>query len=360
MSNEQTMAWTVFGIWNDMIYRGEDRVLEPRDHIWASEIGKAPVDVFLAMKAVPFTNPPNIRSRRKFIAGDFWEWFFVRLMQMAGIYLNTQEHLKHQYPGLLEVTGRLDIFAGGTPDFEKARFNITQGQLVDWFGQDGFGKQLQNTMLAIVDHLEKDYAGKDLKKLVIEVKSCSSFMFDKYERTGKASPNHVWQLFHYLKSKGLDEGHILYICKDDCRVMEFGVFNPSPAEDEYKAFIKVITDYHSRDEQPPLEPMVIYDPDDAKFFKNWKVEYSQYLTMLYGFETPDDYRKEWEGQVASMNRVFKRCVNGDKMTAGNLEVIGRVKATIFPQWDDLVADAIERKEAGALSTIEEEVSEYES
>lgn len=326
------------------------RVLVPRDHIWASEIGKAPIDIWLAMRATPYSTPPNIRSRRKFIAGDVWEWLVVRMLIVAGVFQSRQDHLRFQYPGLLEVTGKLDIIAGGMPDFEKARYNMTEGAMKVFFEEEeqGFGYRLQQTLLGITRELEKVANGQELKQLIVEVKSCSAFMFDKYERTGKASPNHVMQLFHYLKAKGFDEGHILYVCKDDSRMIEFAVFNPSPAEEIYKNYITLISENHKSTERPALAPLTVFDTDEAKFMKNWNVEYSNYLEMLYGYKTPDEYRQEWEPQINSWNRVFKRCVNGDRMTPGNLDVIERVKE-IYPTWDELVEMGKKLKAEGLLA-----------
>lgn len=343
----------MFHIWNEMLVSGDERVIEPRSRIWASELGKSHVDIWLALKGIQPTNPPNLRSRRKFMAGNFWEWFFVRMMHVAGIFQSSQDYIKVELPDLLPVTGKLDIKAGGKPDYVKARESIK----AFFEGDDSnFGIRLKNTMLAIVNHFETTFGDKSLKDLVIEVKSCSSFMFDHYERTGKANPNHVLQAFHYLKGTGMEEAHVFYVCKDDCRVMEFGVYNPSPVEDEYKEFIAEVTNFYKSDTQPPLAPLVVFDMETAKFSKNWQVEYSMYLKHLYGFEDPEHYREVWDREVASINRVFKRCVDGANMTKLNLEVIEKTKATLFPQWDELVAHGKKLKEEGKL---QEEVSNDE-
>jgi hypothetical protein len=44
--------------------------------------------------------------------------------------------------------------------------------------------------------------------------------------------------------------------------------------------------------------------------------------------------------VSDMNRVFKRCVAGAKMTDLNVQVIASAKR-IFPAWDDYVDQARE-------------------
>jgi len=46
-------GWSVQGIWNEELTLGrKDRVLEPRDHIWASELGKSHYERYLKMTGV--------------------------------------------------------------------------------------------------------------------------------------------------------------------------------------------------------------------------------------------------------------------------------------------------------------------
>jgi hypothetical protein len=83
------------------------------------------------------------------------------------------------------------------------------------------------------------------------------------------------------------------------------------------------------------EHLVLYDFHSNKFKLNWKVQYSNYLTKIYGYTHQDDYDNEWKSRVASWNRVMTRCVNGDKMTPLNIDVIKDAKSQ-FPDWDNLV------------------------
>jgi hypothetical protein len=132
-------------------------------------------------------------------------------------------------------------------------------------------------------------------------------MFDVYERSGSANPNHRLQLYHYLKATGLDEGHILYICKDDCRMLEIGVMNPSPVEEEYRGDIEIMTDYVRRDVQPQLERAIVFDKDFSRFSANYKVGYSNYLTLLYGIKSQADFDNVYKPKAEQWNRVLKRC-----------------------------------------------------
>ncbi len=321
------MKWSIGQVWNEALENGSRREMKERDHIWASEIGGAYIDRYLKMKGTEPTNPPNPRSLRKFEAGNMMEWVVGMVLKRAGIYKDTQEWLAFQYPGLLKVTGKLDFLAGGEVDWEKAKASVFELELPEFFGR---------ATSKIIEYLSTTYP-QGLENIVIEVKSCSSFMFDRYEKTG-ADEHHQLQAFHYLKAKNMPEAHIVYISRDDLRMLEFGVFNPSPIEELYRRDIQTMTKIMGGEIEPQKELLVTYDQETGKFSRNWKVAYSNYLTMLYGYESQMAYEEAWTGKVNSWNRVMKRCVEGANMTKLNLDVIKEAKA-LFPNWDELVANS---------------------
>lgn len=344
------MSWSFFGIWNDSLLTGKQRELQPRDYMWASELGGSHIDRYLKMKAVTPTNPPNARSLRKFQAGNIWEWIIAHVLKRAGILISQQDWLPYQYEGLLKVTGKLDLMAGGSPDWEKARAEVKSLELPEL---------LERASLEIINQLQAKY-GNDLKKVILEVKSVSTFMFDRYERVGQPNPHHVMQLFHYLKAKDMQEGHIIYICKDDCRMLEMPVFHTpdgnSPAEQMYKKDIELMTNIIKSGVEPAKEEELLFDELSGKFTKNWKVEYSNYLTMLYGYKEPMAYSDRWKGDVASFNRTLKRVVDGANMTKLNLETIEKMRA-YFPNYDEIVQIAKDLASKGELTDEEAEGGE---
>jgi hypothetical protein len=50
----------------------------------------------------------------------------------------------------------------------------------------------------------------------------------------------------------------------------------------------------------------MFDPSVAKFSKHLGVEYSPYLSMLYGFANPDEYRRAVEPVVKRWNNALTR------------------------------------------------------
>lgn len=324
-------SWTFAQAWNQSLTVRAERPIEPRNYVWASEIGGSMIDRYLKMSGVAPGNAPNLRSLRKFQAGNIFEWLCALVLKRAGVLIEAQTKLSFQYPGLLRTSGKLDFLAGGQPDWNKARREMSGL---------GLPEMIQNASLAIIDRLESTFGNEPLKTIVLEIKSTSSFMYAKYERSGQANQNHRCQAFHYLKSQGLTEAHVVYVCRDDCMLLEFDVLNPSYVETEYKSDLEEITGYVQTQTRPEKEREILFDTDLFRFEKNWKVEYSNYLTMLYGYKQPIEYRDKVDRPIASWNRTFKRCVTGANMTKLNLESIAIAKKT-FPEWDVLVDRAKE-------------------
>ena len=272
------LSWSFSQIWNQSLENREERTLSPREKIWASELGGSFIDRYLKMRADPPTNPPNPRSLRKFEAGNMMEWLVGIVLKRAGILKENQKWLMYQYPDLLPVSGKFDYSAGGKPDWSKAAESVKVLELPQFFSR---------ATDAIIEHFSKNYPD-GLKEVILEIKSCSSFMMEKYEKCG-ASLNHKLQLFHYLKATEQDEGHLVYISKDDLRMLEFYVGNPSQIEDVYKQDISDMTAYLKMEFEPKKEDVILFDKEDFSFSGNWKVAYSNYLTKLYGYKNQMEY-----------------------------------------------------------------------
>jgi len=266
------------------------------------------------MKAVTPTNPPNMRSLRKFEAGNLVEWIVRYVLERAGIIFNTQERVMVEYPNMLKVSGRIDFLAGGRIDIERAKQDITSSHLPD---------SIQASSLYIAERLYDKFGDKELETKVLEIKSCSSFVMDMMEKTEKPIKHHRLQLFHYMKGLGLN-GELVYICKDDLRMMCFQYEPSADLEQEYLTDLAAITHYFTAGIQPPLEKSIVLE--DARFKKNFGIEYSNYLTLLYGHEEPRNYSDGIKSQVARWSRVIARYAKGDKITPKNAEVRAEIEA----------------------------------
>lgn len=315
------MNWTFYNIWNSSLENREERLLFPRSKIWASELGGSFIDRYLKMTAVKPSNPPNPRSLRKFEAGNIWEAIIGYVLSRAGILIEKQTWVQFTYPNLLPVSGKLDFLAGGYPDYDKA-ISIVQKEF-NWLPEF-----ISRATLSIVNTLKEKYPD-GLPKIVLEIKSCSSFMFEKYEVKNEASIQHKLQAFHYLKSQSMPEAHIVYICKDDARLLEIGIFNPSAIEDIYKKDIETITGYINSKQIPPKEKPIVFDEMFGRFSANWKVGYSSYLTYLYELENQFAFDEKYKPIVDRWNRVLGRIASGKDMTDNNKEALEEIKKEGF-------------------------------
>src|SRR5260221_285194 len=112
--------WNLAQLWNEVAYK-DNRPLQKRDYIYASEIGAPYIDRFYKMKAIPYTNPPNNRSLRKFLAGNIWEHIVRQILVACGVYKHEEVKIDAiPYEGMLSVHGRLDFKAGGYVDEQLA------------------------------------------------------------------------------------------------------------------------------------------------------------------------------------------------------------------------------------------------
>jgi len=331
---EKELTWSFAQIWNRSLENCPKRKYEPRERIWASEMGGAYIDRYLKMKGVEPTNPPNARSLRKFEAGNIWEAIIGYVLKRAGILLDSQEWLKYQYPNLLPVTGKLDFFAGGTPDYDKA-LRLIKTEFC-WLPAS-----LTQATTNIITHLREKYP-QGLKRIAMEMKSSSAFMFEVYERNKTPSIQHKKQIFHYLKSKNIDEGHIIYVCKDDARLLEFGVYNPSPVEALYKEDIEKMTNYLKNNIEPEKEKCIVFSEEFNSFSANYKVGYSNYLTKLYGFKNQFEFDNKYKKMVSGWNRVLKRIKEGKKTTEKNSIALKEIRDNGF-DIDDIVTKCKEVK-----------------
>lgn len=348
----QQKDWTFASVWNDCLltYSADmGRPVEPRDYIYASELGGSMIDRYLKMLGTKPTNPPNNRSLRKFQAGNLWEAIIQYVLLRAGILKRKQIRVEATLPGCLRVSGRVDFVAGGEVDYERAMREVDQLE----FLLDLLPEMVQYSTKKIIQKFAEDYAGVELLTKIMEVKSCSTFVFERALRTKKANPNHQLQNFHYVfGSEEIDFGCVTYVCKDDCRLLDFPIYSTSlDIQERYEKDIHTISGYVMNKELPPREELIIFDEDACKFNKNWKVEYSNYLTKLYKFKSPMDYADQYKGIAAGFNSTFKRCVEGKNLTDLNKQRIREAKK-LFPLWDDYVEKA---KSSGVLELVEDEI-----
>jgi hypothetical protein len=340
--------WNFSPLWNNALLNQPQRELKPRDYLYASELGGSKVDIYLKMLGTKPTNPPNFRSLRKFQAGYLWEWIVKLVFTQIGILKSVEVPVRTQDKGMLMVSGRLDVIAGGKPNFDEAIIKIKDL---------GLPETLENVTMFMINELAIQYGEKEFETYVVEVKSISAMMFEAYKKKRASFPLHCLQLFHYVRCGNMANlGKIVYVCKDDCRLLEYNINRDNEQlEKIYTDFVGDMTNYYNTKTMPPLEKFLTFDEDTFRFSKNWKVEYSNYLTMLYGFETPKAFADIYTSKANSFNRVFKRFVLGEKITDKNLEILKEMQ-----EWMPNIIEQVKKaKESGIFEQQENDDDEQE-
>lgn len=300
--------WQISKIWNESIDQGVEKPLVARERLWASELGKSDLDIYLKLLAEPVTNPFDARSKRKFEAGNLFEWIVKLILIRCGVYNESQKWVDNNEFGL-QVTGKIDHLVGGIPKYDQAKKDIEALML-----PDSFTKASES----ILNYFQANYPS-GLPQQGIEVKSTSSFGIEKVYFTGKALAGHDLQAFHYAYNTKLPFT-VLYICRDDLRMAEIPIL-PDNQEllEKYSNKIKGITKLYRDKTEPEKEPEIVYNSEEEKFSKNFNVEYSSYLKRNYGYEQPADYDEKISPIVMSWNRVLERIKSGKDMTDNNKE-----------------------------------------
>jgi hypothetical protein len=251
------------------------------------------IDRYLKMNGVQPTNKPNPRALRKMMAGNFTEAVVLYIFQRAGILQHSQQRFESDWTPL-SVHGKSDIIIGGRPNIDQARSAASQFL---------YFPEMYNISMKVIEGI----MDVDVPEMLYEVKSIATYKADEFERLGdkaKPIPNHQKQTGFYTIERNVEHSILSYICRDDLRMTEFYVFNtPELQRDIYKD-VETIKGYLDADQRPPMEEKIVME--DGRFRKNFNIEYSNYLTLLYGYEEPRDYSDEVSKTIAKWNRVIAR------------------------------------------------------
>lgn len=314
--------------WNKAVIRPE-RPLVPRDYCYASELGGSLIDRYLKMKGIPYTNMPNPRAKRKMMAGVFTESIICYVFYRAGILKQVQRRFESDWTPL-SVHGKSDLVVGGKPDIDQARKALQQFE---------YFPEMHEISMNIIENLES----RVYPDRLYEVKSIATYKADYFEKAGdnaKPVKGHEFQAKFYSVESNLPT-ILSYICRDDLRMTEFHINGDENAKKDIYNDVLSLKEYIDADERPPLQPLILLE--DGKFSKNLEVEYSNYLTMLYGFEEPRDYSESVKKQIASWNRVIARYKNGDKITDKNKVVREEIESNGY-NFEEILQSFVEINE----------------
>ena len=301
---EKTKILSLASVWNQAAIK-ENRPLKPRDYIYASELGGAFYDRWHKMKGREPLTPPNDRSLRKFFAGNVWEFVVKVVLQTCGL-CHQEEITANDTPfsGLLGVHGRIDFIVDGKIDKERGLSAINSGLFPDF-------------LKSVAEKIITENDGVVFRRKVLELKSCSLYVYDYVVERGAPLVGHAFQAYHYQRATGIPSD-VVYVSKDTALIAQFAT-DAELMEPAYKKDIELMTQLFERNEPPPLEPLLGFDMTSGKFKKNVGVEWSNYLHD-YGYKTPEDYRRAVDPTILRWNNTLSRYA---KIESGMLTPTGK-------------------------------------
>lgn len=330
MRRQQPTAWHLSEIWNATRDIDRTRSYEPRDYIWASELGGSFYDRYWKMHGRDATTPPNLRSQRKFDSGNLIEWIVKQIFVQSHVQHRQQDYIVNT-EGAMKVTGKADFIAGG-------KIKLTKNE--------DLPDILRDVSEATIAKL-KEMFPKGLPIQGLEIKSISSFAFPMVEKA--PMHHHALQSFHYAYNTKLPF-HLVYICKDDLRMVEW-VISPDSGKWKELYFEDIYTmsevykipeegsgtDIYLLGIKSVKEQLLLFSD---KFKKNIKIEYSSYLTD-YGYERPDEYSDKASSVARRLNNIVKKINSGKEMTGVNEKTLTECY-TFYPQAEMIINNLKEK------------------
>lgn len=345
MDNKKPATWSIQTIWNELIT--EDRKMEPRDYVRGSELGRNYLERYLKMKGVPFTNKFEARILRVFDCGHiFEEDIMLRIFNLLGLVIGTQDEVRVEMPGLLPMVGHHDPQLGGKIDLDvvrqnlKATIKIERPAILDDDGNiikeasveeiPAVTEWMKNRVWELAKKLKKQYPN-GLENIITEMKTVNSMAFwahkNQDEETGffKGYPHHLLQCWGYLKGKNHPRGRMFYMSKDDLTLMERPVLlSDKELEAKWVADVHGMTLMWERGKEMKLKGqdmpilkddkmtlpdwMMEYAPEPIVFNENknlwelnWEVGRSNYLTLMTGFENTDAWEAAMKEELKKKN-----------------------------------------------------------
>lgn len=306
------------------------RAAKKRDYIPASMLGKPYIDAFFQLKGIEVSNPMNSRAMRKMNAGVTTEELVANMFLSAGIIMDRQVEINcTEFP--IRIFGYTDFVFKSKEKKEITNLPEFTSRAVN---------KLKNL---------------EIEHSVIELKSVSSFGFDKIDREDKPIDAHVMQLYAYVRALGI-KGYLLYVCRDDWRAKQFLIDKHDEIiHDKIQFYLNKLKYFLDNDIMPDIAPQILWNDYSKKFTKNLEVEYSPFLTMLYGrdkkpedtdyittldgkvgYKEPEHYREYIDPIVRKLNTLsnqvkkeFKTEKAQENQKTKNLELLDLLKQYNF-------------------------------
>lgn len=210
-------TFSIQQIITDQLRKEEKERKHDATSFYASSLGSCKRKQIYKRKNTPETNPADDRGLKVFSVGNSFHSWLTDIIERSGATLKTEvEVISEEF----NLKGRVD---------------------------------------AIIE--------KDGKTLIYEIKSINSMGFSYLK---KPKEEHIMQLISYLWLTENYEGRIIYLSKDDARVLEFPVYLTDELLDKVKDELKILNHFYKNNALPSRLPL------DSKNKKNWQCNYCSY------------------------------------------------------------------------------------
>ena len=320
MENTQKEAsWSIQESWNrSLTVAKKDRRIQPRDFLYASEVGRPYLDVYWSMQGIEPTNVQSDTARRKMEAGNFYEAVVGWVFQRVGILKETQAKARLiDNPDYLNVYGRIDIIAGHDGNWDKTKKEMDEyfNKLIELEFDFPFFGVVKKISTETINYLSEKYPA-GLEDKLYEVKSINSMAFWKNdEPIGTPYPHHINQFTFYQYYHQIKNGSFLYLDRDTMSISELPNIIKDEVVKDIHDWLKKMTYYYRNNIEPPKPQLIIWDIKEQKYQFNWEVNWSAYKDKILEGVNVDKINEEIKekNKMLRRDKMIKNAVNGDNV-----------------------------------------------
>ena len=281
MTNQITnREWSIDALLSDFMNFTSETDPKERAEIWASDIGKSFLDRYLSMKAHPYSNPIDGKTLMTFFLGKQIELGLTEMLKTCNLTFQAQDRLEINVPGCLPVVGRPDLLME-VSDWDIVIKNI-DNNIKEILAEnlDDAERQVKkkNVLKKIVEEWRIKYPN-GLEKTPFEIKTINTNAFNYFCKSKdgfkNANPHYQMQLYTYMRYYNSDKGRLVYVSKNDGKIVEVVIHKTAEIERKWLEDIKTMSYYYYNSITPPCEQFKIGKKD------NWKIAYSRYKDYLH-------------------------------------------------------------------------------
>lgn len=205
------------------------------------DLGFKPEEEFELERAIDF----HLNNKKEY---DKKERDYFYMSEIGSSKKELYKKLKNLDKGFKMNAKLARVFANGNGVHER---------FMKWFAEMGILVGAELEMNNDLVHGRCDALISDGKyNYVVEIKSCSQWIF---QTLTKPQPDHLLQLQFYLYFMNLENGILLYECKDNQTIKCYKVKSDRVLVEKYINELKILKEKIIKGEEPDDEPLLIED-----------------------------------------------------------------------------------------------------